>query len=59
MTRTLFIQFSLGKWTDEELEDVMEIMGDELPDDVKVVGVPKDLDFLTEEQVEHFIEQLQ
>jgi hypothetical protein len=56
--RTLFLQFRATFWTQEQLDDLMEMLAEETPDDVEVVALPDDIEFLDGEQVEQIAEHL-
>jgi hypothetical protein len=54
--RRLFIQFEAGQWTEDQAESLSETLGKFLPRDVGVVMIPDDIEYLTEDQFQDFVE---
>lgn len=57
-TKTLFVKFDSSVWTETELNQAMELMGDALGDDIEVVALADDIEFMTQDQVNDLIETL-
>lgn len=56
MTRTLFITFEVDKWTELQLNNLMDSMEEATPDDVNVVACTEDIEYLTAEEARSFAE---
>lgn len=58
MTRTLFVSFEVGVWTNRELSALNKEMENVVPEDVNVAIVPEDIEYLSVEEVQEMIETL-
>lgn len=58
MSKTLFVQFHVGEWTEEEMEDALESISDSIPEGVEICALPKNIEYMTEDDVEQFMEML-
>jgi hypothetical protein len=57
MTETLFISFP-PTLTQAQLENMMEVLGNSLPDEVNAIAVPDSIDFMDESEVEEFAQNI-
>jgi hypothetical protein len=57
MKDTLFISFP-PTLTQEQLENMMEAVGNFLPDEVNAIAVPDSIDFMDESEVEEFAQNI-
>jgi len=55
---TLFIQYDMDDWTAEELQSIVDSMDAVTPKDTTVMLADEGFEFMSQEQVEKFTEQL-
>lgn len=56
--RTLFVSFEAGKWTESQLDRLIDTLGDATPDDVEVVAAPDSVEYLTAEEAETYLRSI-
>lgn len=55
--RMLFLQFS-AEWTAGQIESLIDTLDGATPEDVGIIAVPDDVDYLSEDEAEQFINEL-
>jgi len=56
--KAIFAQFDSSVWTEEELDNAMDVMGDVLSNDIDVVALPDSIEFMTQDQLDDLIKTL-
>jgi hypothetical protein len=46
------------QWTDQQMDDLIDKLSDCLPDEIGVIVVPDDVEYLTSDELEAFAERI-
>jgi hypothetical protein len=57
--KTLFVKVGGDyQWTDQQMDDLIDKLSDCLPDEIGVIVVPDDVEYLTSDELEAFAERI-